>query len=70
MEGERITVERLEEYRDALRVGQIVRVPKAGTNDNLRPVITNKKAVIEAKYPHIVRTSLGDYKYIDLYLIN
>ena len=70
MEKDYITVEKLEAYRDSLKVGDQVRVPKASLNENLRPVVTSKKAVIKGIFPHVARTSLGDYKYIDLYPIN
>ena len=68
MESLFITVEKLNNYRDSLYVGQEVRVPKTESGENSRSVVRIKKAEIIDIYPNVVRTTLGDFKYIDLYL--
>lgn len=53
-----ITREKITEYRDDLKVGEIVDAPRG------------KKAKILRKYRHFALTNIGTFQYTDLYLIN
>ena len=65
-----VTTDVLDEYRDSLRVGDEVKIRLLARGKGAALTMVTMHAEILEIYPHIARTTAGDFRYFDLYMSN